>query len=84
MQERTDNAWTLRDLTLRSLSTIRDADRILVIDECRVKERGTHEKLLRQSGLYAELYRTQFASQSRNGDMPASSSLPPPMGPGTG
>jgi ATP-binding cassette, subfamily B, bacterial len=45
------------------LSTIREADQILVIDEGRVRERGRHEDLLAADGLYAELYRTQFASQ---------------------
>jgi ATP-binding cassette, subfamily B, bacterial len=45
------------------LSTIREADQILVIDEGRIRERGTHEDLLAAGGLYAELYRTQFASQ---------------------
>jgi ATP-binding cassette subfamily B protein len=43
------------------LSTIREADQILVIDDGRVVERGRHEELLEQGGLYAELYRTQFA-----------------------
>jgi ATP-binding cassette, subfamily B, bacterial len=45
------------------LSTIRDADQILVIDAGRVTERGTHAELLAAGGLYAELYRTQFAGQ---------------------
>jgi len=45
------------------LSTIREADQILVIDEGRVLEHGRHEELLAAGGLYAELYRTQFASQ---------------------
>ncbi len=45
------------------LSTIREADQILVIDDGRVRERGRHEDLLVAGGLYAELYRTQFASQ---------------------
>jgi ATP-binding cassette subfamily B protein len=49
------------------LSTVRDADLILVIDEGTIRERGTHEQLLGAGGLYAELYRTQFASQARNG-----------------
>jgi ATP-binding cassette, subfamily B, bacterial len=45
------------------LSTIREADQILVIDEGQVRERGKHEELLAAGGLYAELYRTQFARQ---------------------
>jgi ATP-binding cassette subfamily B protein len=48
------------------LSTIRDADQILVIDEGEIRERGTHEHLLAAGGLYAELYRTQFAQQTAN------------------
>jgi ATP-binding cassette subfamily B protein len=43
------------------LSTIREADQILVIDAGEVSERGTHDELLAADGLYAELYRTQFA-----------------------
>jgi len=46
------------------LSTIREAGQILVIDEGRVLEHGKHEELLAADGLYAELYRTQFASQA--------------------
>jgi ATP-binding cassette, subfamily B, bacterial len=45
------------------LSTIREADQILVIDGGRVRERGKHDELLAADGLYAELYRTQFARQ---------------------
>jgi ATP-binding cassette subfamily B protein len=45
------------------LSTIREADQILVIDGGRVRERGRHDELLAADGLYAELYRTQFARQ---------------------
>jgi ATP-binding cassette, subfamily B, bacterial len=45
------------------LSTVRDADQLLVIDEGRVVERGTHAELLAAGGLYADLYRTQFADQ---------------------
>jgi ATP-binding cassette, subfamily B, bacterial len=46
------------------LSTIREADQILVIDEGQIRERGTHDELLAAGGLYAELYRTQFAKQA--------------------
>jgi len=45
------------------LSTVRDADQILVVDEGRIVERGTHTELLSREGLYAELYRTQFEHQ---------------------
>jgi ATP-binding cassette, subfamily B, bacterial len=43
------------------LSTVRDADQILVIDAGRIVERGRHTELVAAGGLYAELYRTQFA-----------------------
>jgi len=44
------------------LSTVAAADLILVLDGGRVVERGTHEHLLAQGGLYTSLYREQFAS----------------------
>ncbi|MFZ1990216.1 MAG: ABC transporter ATP-binding protein [Alphaproteobacteria bacterium] len=42
------------------LSTILAADRIYVLDEGRVRESGTHSELLKQRGLYASLYQSQF------------------------
>ncbi|MFF4417981.1 ABC transporter ATP-binding protein [Streptosporangium sp. NPDC001559] len=46
------------------LSTVREADQILVVQDGRVVERGRHEELLAGGGLYAELHRTQFSSPS--------------------
>src|SRR6185437_12238142 len=46
------------------LSTVRDADMILVLDDGRIVERGKHTDLVAAGGLYAELYRTQFAVAS--------------------
>ena len=42
------------------LSTVRNADQILVLDGGRIVEFGTHAQLLAREGLYADLYRTQF------------------------
>jgi ATP-binding cassette subfamily B protein len=57
------------------LSTIREADQILVIEDGRVAERGRHEELLDRGGLYAELYRTQFATQARQ-EAPVAAAAP--------
>jgi ATP-binding cassette subfamily B protein len=46
------------------LSTVRGAHQILVVDEGRIVERGNHHELLAHSGLYADLYNTQFAEQA--------------------
>src|SRR3954470_12545199 len=51
------------------LSTIREADQILVVDDGRVVESGRYDELLAAGGLYAELYRTQFATQVRMEDI---------------
>jgi ATP-binding cassette subfamily B protein len=45
------------------LSTVREADLILVIDGGRIVQQGGHAELLAAGGLYAELYRTQFEHQ---------------------
>ena len=46
------------------LSTVRRAHQILVIDQGRIVERGTHERLLAAEGKYADLYRRQFRPES--------------------
>ncbi|MFL6025502.1 MAG: ABC transporter ATP-binding protein [Friedmanniella sp.] len=46
------------------LSTVRSADRILVLEGGRIVERGRHADLLAAGGRYAELYRTQFAANA--------------------
>ena len=46
------------------LSTVRDADRIVALDRGRVAEQGSHDELLSNGGLYAQLVRTQIVSAS--------------------
>jgi ABC-type multidrug transport system fused ATPase/permease subunit len=46
------------------LSTVRHADRIIVVQQGRIIETGTHEGLLAKGGHYAELYNTYFRHQS--------------------
>jgi ATP-binding cassette subfamily B protein len=57
------------------LSTIREADQILVVSGGRIVARGTHDSLLREGGLYADLYRTQFAPQATESPAPAAADL---------
>ena len=48
------------------LSTIRNADRILVFHHGEIREEGNHEQLLVHNGIYARLYRLQFGSNDPN------------------
>ena len=50
------------------LSTVREADQILVLDHGRIVERGHHDQLLAAGGTYAELYRIQFERQDQPSD----------------
>jgi ATP-binding cassette, subfamily B, bacterial len=65
VQQALDGALTGRTslVIAHRLSTIVNADRILVVSDGRIVGSGRHEELLRSGGLYAELFRTQFAAQ---------------------
>jgi ATP-binding cassette subfamily B protein len=58
------------------LSTIRNADQVLVLRDGEIVERGRHEELLLQQGVYYDLYMSQFRRQeevvaaSHNGTQP--------------
>jgi ATP-binding cassette subfamily B multidrug efflux pump len=58
------------------LSTIRLCDEILTIDNGSIVERGTHEQLMRQGGLYSSFYRLQFREET-GADTPQESKRPP-------
>jgi ABC-type multidrug transport system fused ATPase/permease subunit len=48
------------------LATIMDADQIVVMDQGRIVDQGTHAELLTSGGIYAELYNLQFEMKSEN------------------
>ncbi|MCX6396094.1 MAG: ABC transporter ATP-binding protein [Propionibacteriales bacterium] len=70
VQDALDSALTGRTslVIAHRLSTVLDADQILVVDGGRITERGTHHELLARSGTYAQLFATQFAPNDRRGD----------------
>ena len=50
-------------LIAHRISTVKDADQILVLDEGRVAERGSHEELVALGGIYADMYRRQHLAE---------------------
>ena len=70
VQRALDNALAGRTAVViaHRLSTVRNADQILVIEGGRVVQRGKHQELLAAGGLYADLYRTQFADDTAQVD----------------
>jgi ATP-binding cassette, subfamily B, multidrug efflux pump len=50
-------------LVSHRISTVRDADQILVLDKGLIVERGSHDELVRHNGLYAELHRKQLLEE---------------------
>ena len=50
------------------ISTVKDADEILVLDEGRIAERGSHRELLERGGLYAQMYRRQLLEEELDVD----------------
>jgi ATP-binding cassette, subfamily B, bacterial len=51
-------------LIAHRLSTVRSVDRILVLQQGRIIEQGSHDRLLQEGGHYAELYNAYFRHQS--------------------
>ncbi len=67
VQEALDNLMKNRTVIViaHRLSTVQNADKIVVINDGRIAEQGTHEELLKQKGSYAALYAMQFKSPSK-------------------
>lgn len=60
---RTEIPETTKIIIAQRVSSIEDADMILVLEDGRIAEQGTHEELLKQNGIYREIYDTQTKSK---------------------
>ncbi len=60
---REKTAGSTKILVTHRISSVRDADRIIVLSGGRIVEEGTHQELLEQKGTYAEIYRKQLIRQ---------------------
>jgi ATP-binding cassette, subfamily B, bacterial MsbA len=71
VQDAIDNALSDRTalVVAHRLSTVKNADRIIVMDKGRVAESGTHEELLAKNGLYKMYYDIQFAPKAEEVDV---------------
>ncbi|MNY68223.1 Lipid A export ATP-binding/permease protein MsbA [compost metagenome] len=54
---------TITFLIAQRISSVVDAQEIIVIDEGAIAGRGTHEELMESCGVYQEIYRSQFGKQ---------------------
>ena len=68
VQKALDNLMTNRTtfVIAHRLSTVRKADKILVLDKGKIIETGTHEELLSKEGMYKFLYKSQFEKDANN------------------
>lgn len=67
VQKALDNLMAKRTtfVIAHRLSTVRRADRILVLDKSKIAETGTHEELIEKNGLYKTLYQSQFHNEDQ-------------------
>ena len=67
VQKALDNLMAKRTtfVIAHRLSTVRRADRILVLDKAKIAEAGTHEELIEKGGLYKTLYQSQFYNEDQ-------------------